>query len=235
MAVVTVSRQIGSVGDLVAGRAAKALGYDLVDKDLITEVAREANVPESEVEKYDEQSESSVKRFLRGLVTPSKSVPVPPAMLWGLEFPYEVSAALLAEDADLSEERHLLDQRDYLRFLQATVERLWKRDKVIIVGRGGQAILREKANAIHVRTVAPLDSRMEVVAKRYGVPPEQAKDTIRKSDKRRSAYLKDNYQIDWNDAAHYHLLINIGRTSEETAARLIVEAVKALPDDLQDG
>ncbi len=136
MAVVTISRQLGSIGDLVARRTAERLSYDWVDKDLITEVAREANVPESEVEKYDELSESSVKRFIRSLITPSRSVPVPPAMLWGLEFPYEVSAALLSDDAALTEEKHLLDQQDYLKFLQSAVDRLYKRGNVIIVGRG---------------------------------------------------------------------------------------------------
>ncbi len=158
MSVVTISRQLGSIGDLVARRSAELLEYEWVDKDLITEVAKEANVPESEVEKFNEQSQSAVKRFVHGLITPSQSVPVPPAMLWGLEFPYEVSAALLADDAALNEERHLLDQRDYLKFLQATVNCLYKRDRTIIVGRGGQAILGELPDTIHVRTVAPLET-----------------------------------------------------------------------------
>jgi len=227
MPVVTVSRQLGSAGDLVAARAAEILGYDLVDKNLITEVAREANVPESEVEKYDEQAESPVKRFLRSLITPSRSVPVPPAMLWGLEFPYEVSTALLAEDAALDEERHLLDQREYLKFLQAAVQRLSKRDNVIIVGRGGQAILGGDPNTLHIRTVAPLNARIRMVVKRRGLSRAEARDTIQKSDKRRAAYLKDNYGIDWNDAVLYHLILNTGRTSQDASARLIVEMAQA--------
>ena len=227
MPVVTVSRQLGSAGDLVAALAADILGYDLVDKNLITEVAREANVPESEVEKYDEQTENPVKRFLRSLITPSRSVPVPPAMLWGLEFPYEVSAALLAEDAALGEERHLLDHREYLKFLQATVQRLSKRDNVVIVGRGGQAILGDDPNVLHIRTVAPQDARIQMVVKRRGLSREEARDTIRKGNKRRAAYLKDNYGIDWNDVTLYHIILNTGRTSQDAAARLIAEMVQA--------
>ena len=75
MAVITTSRQMGSGGDIVGARVGEQLGYGLVDKALITEIAREANVPESEVVRYDERTESPVKRFLRGLVTPSRSVP----------------------------------------------------------------------------------------------------------------------------------------------------------------
>ena len=235
MAVVTVSRQLGSAGDLVARRAAEILGYDLVDKNLITEVAREANVPESEVEKYDETSESAAKRFIRSLITPSKSVPVPPAMLWGLEFPYEVSAALLSDGAALTEERHFLDHQDYLKFLQAAVNRLWKRDNVLIVGRGGQAILRESPNTLHVRTVAPLEARVKVVVERQGVSAREAGDLIQKSDKRRTTYLRSNYQIDWDDPALYHFIVNTGRTSQEVAARLIAKAVERISPDREKG
>ncbi len=225
MAVVTISRQLGSIGDLVARRTAEILGYDWVDKDLITEVAREANVSESEVEKYDELSESPAKRFIRSLITPSRSVPVPPAMLWGLEFPYEISATLLTDDVALTEAKHLLDHRDYLKFLQAAVDRLYERGNIIIVGRGGQAILRDRPHTLHVRTVAPLDVRIQVVMERRGVSAKEAKAMIQKSDKRRAAYLQDNYAINWDDPVLYHFVINTGCTSQEAAARLIEQAV----------
>ncbi|MCY3767081.1 MAG: cytidylate kinase-like family protein [Gemmatimonadetes bacterium] len=229
MAVITVSRQLGSIGDLVARRASEVLSYDFVDKNLITEVAREANVPESEVEKFDEQAHSAVKRFIHSLIVPSRSVPTPPAMLWGLEFPYEVSATLLAGDATANEERHLLDQRDYLRFLQATVHRLRKRDRVTIVGRGGQAILRDDPNTLHVRTVAPLEDRIRVVLERQNLRTrKEASDLIQKSDRRRAAYLRDNYQIDWDDPALYHVVVNTGRTCLESAALIIQYSVDAL-------
>ena len=229
MAVITVSRQLGSIGDLVARRASEVLNYDFVDKHLITEVAREANVPESEVEKFDEQTQSAVKRFIHSLIVPSRSVPTPPAMLWGLEFPYEVSAALLAGDATVNEEKHFLDQRDYLRFLQATIDRLRKRDRIIIVGRGGQAILRDVPNTLHIRTVAPLEKRIQVVVERLNLgTTEEAKGLIQKSDRRRAAYLKNNYNINWDDPSRYHFVLNTGRTCLESAARIIQQSVDAL-------
>ncbi len=229
MAVITISRQLGSIGDLVARRASEVLGYDLVDKNLITEVAREANVPESEVERFDEQTQSAVRRFIHSLIVPSRSVPTPPAMLWGLEFPYEVSATLLANDATVKEEKHLLDQPDYLRFLQATVDRLRRRDRVIIVGRGGQAILRDAPDTLHVRTVAPLEKRIQVVVERQNLRTrKEARELIQKSDRRRAAYLRDNYHLNWDDPALYHVVVNTGRTSLESAARIIQHSVNAL-------
>ena len=146
-----------------------------------------------------------------------------------------MSAALLADDAALNEERHLLDQRDYLKFLQAAVNRLYKRDRTIIVGRGGQAILGELPNTIHVRTVAPLETRVKVVMERRRIETgKEAKEVVLGSDKRRSAYIKDNYGIDWDDTTNYHLTINTGKTSEEMAARLIEQAARHVDTEESD-
>ena len=49
MAVVTISRLIGSGGDIIALKVAEGLGYDLVDTKLIVEVAERTGVSISKV------------------------------------------------------------------------------------------------------------------------------------------------------------------------------------------
>jgi cytidylate kinase len=231
MAVITLSRQMGSGGDLVAARAAEILGYDLVDKALITEVAREAKVPESEVVRFDERTENAVKRFMRGLITPSRSVPIPPAMLWGLEFPYEVSAALINSENLVSEEAHFLDQKSYLKFLQNAFERLWERDRVVLCGRGGMMILKDRARTLSIRTVAPLEFRIRHVMERWSLSRDSAIDRIQKGTRRRAAYIRVNYGADWEEPALYHLVLNTDRLGFEGAAQVIADA--ALQADRQ--
>lgn len=226
MAVVTLSRQMGSGGDIVAVRAAELLGYDLVDKALITEVAREANVPEEEVARFDERTESAAKRFLRGLVTPSRSVPVPPAMLWGLEFPYEVSAALITSESVTSEEVHFLDQKSYLQFLQATVQRLWERDRVIVCGRGAMMILKDRPRVLSVRTVASQEFRVAHVAERFELSREKAVERIQKGTKRRAAYIRASYGVDWEDPTLYHLVLNTEWLGLEGAAQVVADGAR---------
>jgi cytidylate kinase len=46
-----------------------------------------------------------------------------------------------------------------------------------------------------------------------------------KSDRRRAAYLRDNYDIDWSDVALYHLILNTAHTPREASARVIADAV----------
>ena len=54
MAVLTISRQLGSGGDEIASQVAEELGYDLVDSALIVSIAERAAVSVDEVITYDE-------------------------------------------------------------------------------------------------------------------------------------------------------------------------------------
>ena len=163
-----------------------------------------------------------------GVVPPSRSVPVPPAMLWGLEFPYEVSAALVNNESVVSEEIHFLDQKSYLEFLQATVERLWERDRVVLVGRGGMMILKDHLRTLSVRTVASLDFRIDHIMKRRGLSREEATDRIAKGTKRRAAYVRANYGVDWEDPTLYSLVLNTERLGLENVAQIIAEAAREI-------
>ena len=54
MSVITISRQLGSLGDEVANEVAARLGYRVVGRDLIYQAARRAHTPEMALEVIDE-------------------------------------------------------------------------------------------------------------------------------------------------------------------------------------
>ena len=94
MTVITVARQIGSRGDWIAERAASELGYELVDRHLIEEIASITDTSVEEVEYYDEKGEGRLKFFLKRLLVPEIAPGTFPlsaaayAPEFGLEFSY---------------------------------------------------------------------------------------------------------------------------------------------------
>ena len=70
MAIVTVARQLGSGGDLIAQKLAKRLECELIDRRLIEEIASITDTTPEEVEQLDEKGEGRVKFFLRRLLVP---------------------------------------------------------------------------------------------------------------------------------------------------------------------
>jgi cytidylate kinase len=217
MSAITVSRQFGSEGDIVAKRVAELLNYDYVDKELIFEVARRANVPPEEVEKFDERIESPVIRFLRRLITPGV-YPI---------FASEMPEWTIMYEAPI-EKMSLQDQKEYLKFIRTTIEQLWRRGNVVIVGRGGQVILRGKKDVFHVRIIASLEHRLEVLMKQTGLDKPSATKLIHKNDKRQANFIKYCYNVDWDDATLYHLIVNTGEMGTELAAKIITDRYSIL-------
>ena len=64
--VVTVEREYGSGGGLIARRVALELGWKLLDRTLISNVAQAAQVDAGIVERYDEHIDSWWHRMNRG-------------------------------------------------------------------------------------------------------------------------------------------------------------------------
>ena len=58
MAIITISRQAGSLGDEIAREAAQTLGYEYIEKVQISEILSRLGFSLSEIDKYDEKKPS---------------------------------------------------------------------------------------------------------------------------------------------------------------------------------
>jgi len=223
MAVITIARQMGSLGKETGAKVASDWGYSYVHKELIAEIARAAKVPESRVEEMDEKGEGALKRFFKELFTPSHIFPLSPeypAAPW----PYIAASELIREQDSEDSGAQFLDREDYLSLLRTTVTKLWERDNVIIVGRGGQRILADKANALHVLIIAPLEVRCERVMQEMEINRNDALELLQKTDHQRRLYLQQNYDIGWTNPLHYHLVLNTAGLTIEQSAQIVEEA-----------
>ena len=228
MAVVTISRQLGSGAQAIGIRAAELLGYEVVDKALITEVANQARVDEDEVAEIDEVEEPGVRGFLSRWFTMESVASVPSSSLVDLSYHGPGGIFVPPADADVSEELHYLDRQQYHRLVQQTIRQLSERGRVIIVGRGGMIVLRDDPDTLRVRIVASEESRAERLAGEEGITFRDALQQVRLSDRRRAAFVHRNYHVDWNDTALYHLVINSEITATAMAASAIAAAVGAM-------
>ena len=117
--------------------------------------------------------------------------------------------------------RKTLDEEECLSVVQTVINSLASRGKTVIVGRGGQAILKHKVGVLHVRIVAPLAVRVERIMKSGGLSQEDAQRLIENNDKAMAEYLRRFYNIDWEDPAIYDMVLNTGKMDLNIAARVI--------------
>lgn len=214
MATITISRQYASGGDEIAARLCELLGYRYFDKRLMAQVAADMGLAESEIVDFSEDN-YQVRGFLDRLLGRSETV---------------AHVGAWTEDATGTRTRAVeaLDEVATIKLVQGAIQAAHERGRVVIVGRGGQAVLRDRPDVLHVRVVAPLDTRNMRVHEAQKVSLAAAQDIVVTHDRAAAAYLRRFYEIDWADPMHYDLVINTGKLSFEAAAELIAHAVGSL-------
>lgn len=96
----------------------------------------------------------------------------------------------------------------------------------IIVGRGGQVVLRHEPETFHIKVVSPPDSRVQRLMAAAKIDEEAAVNRIAASDRSRANYLRKEYGVSWVDPLLYDLVINVGPGEEQWAANLISKAIE---------
>lgn len=109
-----------------------------------------------------------------------------------------------------------------------TILKLAELGHVILIGRGANVITSRLPHVIHVRLVAPLETRIQHCQESYDMTARAARDFCRREDDGRRRYLKKYFQANVDDALLYHLSINTGFTSYDVAARLIADTVNSV-------
>lgn len=165
MAVITFSRQLGSLGTAIAESVAHRLGYRVVARDLINQAARRAGAP-------------------------------------------EVALAMLDDLGLLGYCPSPRDCRAYRKAVGEVMRELAAEGNVVIVGRGGQVILRDHPDALHVRVIAPVALRALRISERRHVSRRAALAQVKASDTSHRDYLRQYYRVDWDDPELYDLVVN---------------------------
>jgi len=197
--IVTVEREYGAGGSIIAHRVAETFRWTLLDRALVRSVARAAHVDTQTLERYDEHVESWWHRFNRnGLRAAAIYAGVPPndADPFGCE-----TVAALTRQA----------------IMQAAGT-----GNCVIVGRGAQCILRDRKDVLNVFVLGPLRERLSRIHSR--IPSADVEELIRSTDDERANYIRTFYGCDWKDPHLYHMMIS-SHIGIENARRTIVDTI----------
>jgi cytidylate kinase len=99
---------------------------------------------------------------------------------------------------------------------------------VLLVGRGGQVVLRGRRDALHVRITAPTELRCATVQARCGVSAEVAAARVTASDAARAGYHRRHFNARWNDESLYDVILNMSRLTVPMAVDIVCAAADAL-------
>ena len=200
---VTFTRQYASGGSAIAKLVVERLpGWTLIDNEFVEQVAKLAGLPEDEVARREERTPGLLERLAHTLAVAS-----PEMFIATGEHPVPVDT---------------VEEETVVKTTERVIEEAASEGRVILVGRGAQAVLATRPNALHVYVVASKPFRRRVAIERLGVSPADADKTLQETDARRDEYVKTHYSRDRQDLTQYDLVLNAERLGFEGAAAAIV-------------
>ncbi|MEJ7758528.1 MAG: cytidylate kinase-like family protein [Gemmatimonadaceae bacterium] len=201
MPIITISRLYGSGGSEVAARVARGLDWSLLDNTVVDAVAARLGVPRAEVAAREERVPSLVQRLVDTMAAGSQEWLSPIA-----------SAKRAPTDEQLVEvTRHIMEEAI-------------ARGPVVVVGRGAQAMLVERTDALHVFCYAPRAALIARSIERDGVGGDEAAVLVDNTNAQREQWVRKHWNRAWREHDNYHLAVNTEWLGIGGAADLVLHA-----------
>jgi cytidylate kinase len=200
--VITISREFGCSGKFLADKLAEQL-------------SNQAHVPDKQGD-WKVISKEILEHSARELeLHPSQIEYV---------FKYEKKSAIDEILGALSSKYYKSD-RKIKNTIKKVIHNIGVEGKSVILGRCGSAITRDIPRSFHLRLIAPLEWRTEVIAKRFNLDPKKAREYVLDIDKKR-AQLRNEMAGETVDDTHYDLIINASRFSFDQMVEFIIQGLK---------
>ncbi|HEY2898323.1 MAG TPA: cytidylate kinase-like family protein [Gemmatimonadaceae bacterium] len=198
---ITVSRQFGAGGSELARKLGERLNWPVLDDEVTCRCAQRLNLETSTVARLREHSPTLLARLSAALLVAPPEAP-------GIDTMHLLRVDAIAEAA-----------------LESITEAA-KSLPLILVGFGTQCIFANRADALHVRLVAPMPARVERLRARYGWDAANAAARARRMDEDRRRYVQRYFHRDVNDPLLYDVQINTGRTTLDEAVTMLEQLAR---------
>jgi len=201
VSIVTVSRLYGSGGSEVAARVARELRWSLLDNAVVDAVADRLGIAPAQVAAREERVPSLVKRLVDAMALGSQEWLTP------------IAAA----------ERPPTDEQ-LVEVTRHIVEEAIARGPIVVVGRGAQAMLAERTDALHVFCYASRPALNARVMERDNTSAEDAARLVDDINEQRQQWVRRHWNRAWRAHENYHLSVNTEWLGIEGAVDVIVSA-----------
>jgi cytidylate kinase len=200
--IITLEREYGSGGTLIAKSLAGRLGWKLWDEELTAEIARVANVDALAAKRCDERVDPFLYRLFKVYARGS----------------YE--RALAVGDS------RVFDTDCMVEMLQRVIQEVASRGNSVIVGRGSPYILRHRPDAFHVFIYAPVEEKIRRL-KSIGKSEKEALQLVDEVDRERADFIRHYFGAEWPHRPLYNLMIN-SKFGDEFVMESILQNLESL-------
>ena len=196
--IITVGRQLGSGGHDIARMLALDFNAQYYDREILNLAARESGFSPKIFEQNDEK-----KGFVRSL--------------FSVQIPF----------VDNGMYKPGFSQDSLFKFQSDAIRKEAQKGSCVFVGRCADYVLRDFQNTVSVFITAPMDFRIQSVASKQGVQPDEARKLIEHGERRRAEYYNYYTGKKWGHASGYDLCIDSSILGLQQTEQFIASFVRS--------
>jgi len=194
--IITIEREYGCGGGMIAKNVADQLGWKLWDQLLTSEIARLSNCEQCEVEVREERLDPLYYRLFKSVLRGS----------------FEGSLNL--------HRLKLVDADSIMRITEKVTQAAASAGNCVIVGRGSQHFLRDRDDTLRVFLYAPKDEKVRRL-KADGVTERDLGALVDTVDKERAAFIEKYFHLQWPDRPIYHAMLNTASGNDAVISTIL--------------
>ena len=201
--VITINRQFGTNGRQIATELAQKLGVKLVDRQILSDLAKKVEIPEEELTKMERKKPTFWERVTYYYRNSPAMISTPSVDLMGL-----TSSQLYKEQVDI-------------------MRSIAEEESCVVVGRLGFEVFKDHPNHISIFMFSDIEDRILKVMEMYAISRAEAQKQIKKVDEAREEFTREFTGKERNDATNYDLAINVSTWGEQGTLDLIMSLINA--------
>ncbi|MBQ9877576.1 MAG: cytidylate kinase-like family protein [Bacteroidales bacterium] len=200
--VITINRQFGTNGRQIANQIAQELGVKLVDRQILSSLAENLNMPEDKLQQMERKKPTFWERVSYFYRNSPAMVSTPSVDLMGL-----TSSQIYKEQVDI-------------------MRSIAEEESCVVVGRLGFEVFKDHPNHMSIFMFSNLDDRVLKVMEMYGGSKAEALKQIKQVDDAREEFTREFTGKERNDATNYDLAVNVSTWGEKGTYDLLMSLIK---------
>ena len=234
MPIITVEGRVGAGAPDLGRLVARELEIDFVDRLILAQVARGVNATMRALVDQERRVPSLVNRLAMRVQRVLERSAVA-GMGGDPYFGPGVEDLISRQYSEYEEEPHTTaEEVNDERFIATTrevINDIADQGNIVILSRGGAAILQERNDVVRVGVVGRMEDRAKRVAERENISMDEARDFISHSDAAQHRYFDKAFGTSPIDPFLYHFMFNTSDVTISYAARATILAAESLDDD----
>lgn len=193
--ILAITRTCGSGATTISKMLAEEYGIALYDRQLLRLASEDSGINEALFLEADETVKSTIL--------------------------YQISKKVYNGELIPPESDNFTSDNNLFNYQAKVLRNLAEVESFIVIGRGGDYILRDKKNMISIFLTADAETCIQNVMERFVFNKNEAKKYIAKNNKFRSNYYEYHTGKKWRNPDNYDLCLNTGKLGYKKTVELI--------------